>query len=187
VVEVVFSCPNTRCNKLFIAYSGERNMNRPQPLLLTRPHEPIPVPFDASVQSISPSFCKIYDEAHAAEEYGLFQICGGGYRKALEFLIKDYLISTRTDVDPDVIKKTMLGLGIDRYVNDPRVKEIAARATWLGNDEVHYERRWVDKDLSDLKTLIRLTQHWIVAEHLTAEALASMPRPGGTSCPTLLV
>ena len=71
----------------------------------------------------------------------------------------------------------MLATCIENYVTDPRIKEIAKRATWLGNDETHYQRRWIDKDLSDLKTLIRLTLHWIEAEHLTEEALKSMPAP----------
>ena len=28
---------------------------------------------------------------------------------------------------------------------------------WLGNDETHYERRWKDKDLDDLKVMINST------------------------------
>jgi hypothetical protein len=55
------------------------------------------------------------------------------------------------------------------------IKQVSERATWLGNDETHYQRRWVDKDLSDLKVLIDLVLHWIKMEHLTDEALNSMP------------
>jgi hypothetical protein len=71
----------------------------------------------------------------------------------------------------------MLGPCIDKYVADPRIKEVAKRATWLGNDETHFQRRWIDKDLRDLKTMIRLALHWIEAKHLTDEALKSMPTP----------
>ena len=28
---------------------------------------------------------------------------------------------------------------------------------WLGNDEVHYTRKWEDKDIHDLKSLIMMT------------------------------
>jgi hypothetical protein len=69
----------------------------------------------------------------------------------------------------------MLGTCIEEYVKDANIKVVAKRATWLGNDETHYERRWKDKDLNDLKTMINLVQHWIQAEHLTKEALKSMP------------
>jgi hypothetical protein len=88
------------------------------------------------------------------------------YRKSVEFLIKDYLIKNRPN-DKATIEAIMLGPCIENYVADSRIKEIAKRATWLGNDETHYKRRWIDKDLADLKTMIRLVVHWIDAEYLT--------------------
>jgi hypothetical protein len=136
----------------------------------------VPVTFTEPVKGISNTYCEIYEEAHKAEEFGLTQICGVGYRKALEFLIKDYLISLHS-ADQTTIEAMMLGPCIENYVTDPRIKEVAKRATWLGNDETHYQRRWIGKDLGDLKTLINLALHWIEAEHLTAEALKSMPSP----------
>lgn len=61
------------------------------------------------------------------------------------------------------------------HVSDTKVKQVAARAVWLGNDETHYSRKWEDKDLKDLKMLIKLTLHWIEMDELTQEALKSMP------------
>ncbi|MBI5787992.1 MAG: DUF4145 domain-containing protein [Candidatus Schekmanbacteria bacterium] len=99
-----------------------------------------------------------------------------GYRKALEFLIKDYLISEApNDATKDEIKKEFLGDTIKKRVNDPNVKSVAERAVWLGNDETHYERKWQDKDLSHLKQLIQLTIHWIEAHKLTEKFLNEMP------------
>jgi hypothetical protein len=95
----------------------------------------------------------------------------------LEFLIKDYLIS-KTD-DPtrhEHIKRKMLGACISDYVTDNRIKAVAERAAWLGNDEAHYVRRWDEHDIADLKRLIDLTVKWIEMELETGEALASMPR-----------
>jgi hypothetical protein len=69
----------------------------------------------------------------------------------------------------------MLGACIEEYVEDAKIKAVAKRAAWLGNDEMHYERRWKDKDLTDLIAMINLVQYWIQAEHLTKEALRSMP------------
>lgn len=90
--------------------------------------------------------------------------------------IKDYLISQHP-AEQTTIEAMMLGACIKKYVADPRIKEVARRATWLGNDETHYQRRWIGKDLSDLKIMINLVVHWIEAEHVTAEALKSMPSP----------
>jgi hypothetical protein len=101
-------------------------------------------------------------------------VCGVGYRKALEFLIKDYLIRKCPD-DRAAIEDKQLGKVIESYVEDRNIKEVAKRAAWLGNDETHYKRRWVDKDLSDLTRLIRLVRHWIEVADETEEALRSMP------------
>jgi hypothetical protein len=67
-----------------------------------------------------------------------------------------------------------LGKCIDTYINDLNLKECARRAAWLGNDETHYIRKWEDKDVNDLKTLIRLTVNWIENVLLTEEYISSM-------------
>ena len=69
---------------------------------------------------------------------------------ALEFLIKDYACLENPDKE-EVIKKTLLGKCINEYILDSNVKACAKRATWLGNDETHYVRKWTDQDISDLK------------------------------------
>jgi hypothetical protein len=174
-VEVVYLCPNSECDELFIGYF-EPLQNQGHLLIGSRPIEPTGIKFEDSVLNISPTFCEIYQEAHKAEQLGLTQICGVGYRKAVEFLVKDYLVTNRPEGEV-AIKKMMLGPCIAEFVEDQWIKEVAKRAVWLGNDETHYQRRWVDKDITDLKTMIRLTVHWIEAEALTAEALKSMPDP----------
>ncbi len=52
---------------------------------------------------------------------------------------------------------------------DLRVRQCAERAIWLGNDETHYERRWMGKDLQDLKVLTKLTVNWIHSEALAID------------------
>ena len=101
------------------------------------------------------------------------QIAGVGYRKALEFLVKDYC-SSKSPEDAEAIKKTMLGPCIDRFVSDENIKDCAKLATWLGNDETHYIRRWEDKDINDLKALIELTASWIQTSIKTDSYRASM-------------
>jgi hypothetical protein len=179
VLQVVYVCPNDQCQELFIAYftypSYQNDPNGAAYRLMTsRPVAPRTISFSQFVQDTSPAFCNIYNEAHTAEELHLTQVCGVCYRKALEFLIKDYLIKISPDNEAG-IKSTYLGPCINNYVTDEKTKQVAKRATWLGNDETHYERRWIGKDLAALKSLIDLVIHWIEAEHLTNEALKSMP------------
>ena len=117
---------------------------------------------------MNPFFTRIYNQALAVEGIGYDQLCGVGYRKALEFLIKDYCISKNPDRS-DEIKKKFLGTCIDSFVTDPNTKSCAKRATWLGNDETHYNREWTALGVQDLKTLIQLTLYWISSEILTKQ------------------
>jgi len=119
--------------------------------------------FPSEINEISPMFVKIYCESEFAEQESLSEICGVGYRKALEFLIKDYLIKKSSEKEKE-IKKKSLGDCIKELIDNTRIKEIAKRATWLGNDETHYFRKWEDKDLEDLKRLIEITVHFITME-----------------------
>ena len=52
--------------------------------------------FTVVIQEISFDYCSIYNEAHKAEQQGYLQVCGPGYRKALEFLVKDFLLHDKT-------------------------------------------------------------------------------------------
>lgn len=134
--------------------------------------------FDGRVRTLSPDFCAIYDEANRAEAFGLGRICGAGYRKALEFLIKDFLIRYKFIGNAEVaeqIATTPLAACIDRYVDDEGIKATAKRAAWVGNDETHYVRKWTDKDLSDLKDLIAITVLWVSLHTRLGGHLKSMP------------
>jgi len=153
------------CNRYFIAryrrHSGER-VDRFGKLKLFEcvPVTPTPAEIPAAVAGISPNFPKIYNQARAAEASGLDEIAGGGFRKSLEFLIKDYCVHLRPDED-EKIRITPLAKCIDRYVERPEIKTVAGRATWLGNDELHYVRIWESDDLKTLKDLIHLTMSWV--------------------------
>jgi hypothetical protein len=134
--EVLYQCPNSQCDEIFIGYFCHNNHGGAR-LFRTRPFEPAQITLAECIQEVSPKFCEIYDQAHKAEGYSLLQVCGVGYRKALEFLIKDYLIKKHPE-DEAAIKAKPLGKCIDDDVEDPKTKAVAKRATWLGNDETHY-------------------------------------------------
>lgn len=131
--------------------------------------------FSDIIKDVSPDFEKIYNQAFYAEQLSLDQICGVGYRKALEFLIKDYLMLDKDESEKEIIKKKFLNNCIQEDVSDNRIKEVAKRAVWLGNDETHYTRKWVEKDVSNLKATIDLTVRWIENEIETKRLLEDMP------------
>jgi hypothetical protein len=140
------------------------------------PQTPVALKFPL-IDLISARFSEIYNQAVAAEQYGLSDIAGTGYRKALEFLIKDYCVA----LDPsnsELIRKKFLKNVIDDHLEAGKLKMAATLTTWLGNDEGHYERRWVDKDLGDLKALLNLTITFVNEEIQLEQYIRSM-RPDG--------
>src|SRR3712207_6141464 len=113
--------------------------------------------FSPIIKTLSPIFYEIYNQAYKAQQLELTQICGPGYRKALEFLIKDYIMSKLDEGQRDSIKKKLLAQCINDNIENTQIQEVAKRATWLGNDETHYLKEWLDKDISDLVQTIDLT------------------------------
>ncbi len=175
ILQVIFRCPNEECGSIFIGFYLRKNGYRFYFKRL-EPYRPVFIKFSVITEAVSPNFILIYNQAYIAEQAGLKVICGAGYRKALEFLIKDYLISKITKrVEKEEIKKEFLSTVIEKKVDYVQLKTVAKRATWLGNDESHYERRWQNKDLTDLKKLINLTICWIEADKLTEDLIKDMP------------
>jgi hypothetical protein len=179
-LERLLQCPNAGCQHLFLA--RYRNLGGVYTLQNCVPAEICPAVQSETIKAISEDFCNIYDEAYKAEQQNLKLVAGPGYRKALEFLIKDYVISQFPEKEPEKIaahktsvENMQLGACIEKYVKSDQIKGIAKRAAWLGNDETHYVRKWEGKDLDDLKRLISLTLHWIEIEKLTADVVQEMP------------
>lgn len=133
---------------------------------------------DKDIESISPQFIKIYNQAKIAEQIKLYEICGMAYRKSLEFLIKDFAIyKNPNDKGKISANKYFLSNCIKDYYNKmPNVKKCAERASWIGNDETHYTRIWEDKDINDLKILIEIVIYGIKADILEKKYTSEMKK-----------
>ena len=177
-LKIVFKCSHEKCDELFISYY-QRVPSVGGPLdefnlLCSKPKACKFKDFDECIKTLSPRFEKIYNQAKHAEELDLDEICGVGYRKALEFIIKDYCKGENPSAIV-AIEKNELGKCITDYIEDEDIKNCSRRATWLGNDETHYVRKWNGKDIEDLKMLIDLTVFWISKKLTTKKYLAGMP------------
>lgn len=181
-LDCTYRCSNDECKHAFIAcyelsewqadtdaervvqaFGGRKcffKLSSTWPRLLTK------TTIASEVSALSHQFIEIFGQAEEAEAYGLIEICGLGYRKSLEFLIKDFCISEHPS-ETEQIKSLPLAQCITKFIKDERIDSCARRAAWLGNDEAHYVRKWADKDISDLKLLIRLTCNWIESSVLT--------------------
>jgi len=163
---ISWRCTNDPCQKLIVAHyywNGSYNLNVskyldgfskgpdwPEPILKLKSK----ITKEGKEKEIDSRFIQIYLESLKAEDMGLHEIAGMGYRKAIEFLVKDWAISNNQD-DSDTIKQAWLSKVIkDYYTGD--LKDILERATWLGNDQTHYKKLLEEYNTSDLKQLIEL-------------------------------
>ena len=178
-----------RCRRQFTAFYRRSGGNAPNglpnfELQCCTPLTPIAPVFDLVVNELSPNFVRIYTQSSAAEGYGLDDIAGPGFRKALEFLVKDYAIQLNPGHEEE-IKRMQLAAVIAKFLPGDKLMIVSSRAAWLGNDETHYERRWVDKDLQDLKKLISASVHFIAMERLAADLPTEMPPTGPPTLPVI--
>ncbi len=145
---VHFFCHN--CEKTFLGnyhigpYHGLTELMGFEPISRVEERE-----FPKHIKDLSPDFCNIYNQAYASQQYRLNDISGMAYRKALEFLVKDYAIFLRPD-DKDAIIKAPLSQCINNYIDNGKIKHLAVASAWIGNDETHYERKQQEYNVDDL-------------------------------------
>ncbi len=132
------------------------------------------IDIDKEIMEISQRFSEIYIQAMSADTLKFNELAGMGLRKALEFLIKDYCIFKYKEKE-DEIKSSRLIDCMNSYIDDNDIKEVAKRAAWLGNDESHYDKKWNDKDIEDLKELLDITIHFIVKKIKADKYITEMP------------
>jgi len=178
LMDAAFKCTRHTCARMFIGRYNRPSTQGNKATGTFKLQASVPLEFEkpsvySEIVELSPGFCDVYCQATAAEKYQLDQISGVGYRKALEFLIKDYCIHKNPD-KKDSIQSKFLGSCIKEFIDDQNIKVCAERAAWLGNDETHYIRKWDDKDISDLKILIELTIGWVRNNVLTEKYLKEM-------------
>jgi len=179
-LQIVNRCPKDDCGKIFLAmYAGVNQGMQHRNWYFYRTVEPGYPKYQIipeAITTLSEAFCAIYQQANIAEAYGLKEICGTGYRKALEFLVKDFVLSDDkiSDAEGKKIASMPLSQCINLHIKDTVTKEIAKRAAWLGNDETHYYKKWQDKDIEDLKKLLHITINAIDSQLIAEQYMEEM-------------
>lgn len=105
-----------------------------------------------SVLNSFPDFEEVYLQAKQAEIFKLDSVYGMAYRRALEFLVKGYLIKFRIKTEKEAYDMA-LHSAIDLLDNDD-IKYLAKASAWLGNDQAHTVKKWPEYDVDDLKSFI---------------------------------
>ena len=169
-------CP--RCSKVFLCtYIGTASYGsfpNEYDLVSITPKELVEANFSDAIKELSPTFVETYNQSLCAENSQLSQICGPGYRKSLEFLVKDYLCHKYPD-EADKIQAEFLGKSIKRIENE-KIRILAERSSWIGNDETHYQKKREDLDVSKMKAFIKAILTYIESELAFEEALSISPK-----------
>ncbi|GAK05651.1 phage protein [Geomicrobium sp. JCM 19037] len=173
LVECVHKCTNNKCNILFLShYKKVNSMYFDWQYNFSMPNFPERIEVADEIKSFSSEFEEIYNQAHLAEQDRLIHVAGMGYRKSLEFLIKDYSIEI-IGCDRERIEKMSLMACIKENFENTRIRDNAEKAAWIGNDETHFKRKWPDKDIDDLKLLLELTMNYMKMEVQSEEMVKS--------------
>jgi hypothetical protein len=145
-LDIAFRCANRECSHIFVArYLRDHGRPGQTPAYNFEgayPVTPVERTFAPEITNLSPNFVSIFTQAEAAEQAGLVEVAGPGFRKAFEFLIKDFAI-TKVPADAEKIKAQQLVPVVTTYLDGDKLPIVSQRAAWLGNDETHYHRRWV--------------------------------------------
>jgi hypothetical protein len=182
ILQLVFQCPNDACKRLFIAYYVENEVVEGSEIRIVYFHRGSAPQiyekrnFPKEITDISKKFEMIYNEAFEAEHRELYSVCGTGYKKALETLIKDYLMKDKRDKS-EIIALAEMSLSdcIDQNISSQEIQDCARSTEWFGKDGAEYIRAWKTKDLENLKDLIQLTMNWIQNELLTEKIKKNFP------------
>jgi hypothetical protein len=192
-------CPVKKCGKPFFAvyeepFSPIGMYNPDYQYSHSTPMTPDTYQRDEVLAELSPEFYDIMDQSLAAEQRRLDLIAGMGYRKALEYLVKDYVtreihqrlnaLSASGDAEAKekaaeewsaIVMQPLAN--IIKMIPHALLQQAAERAAWLGNDETHYTRLWNKHDVDDLKQLVFIVMNYMSMELKAQKYVDSMPKP----------
>ncbi|WP_319217256.1 DUF4145 domain-containing protein [uncultured Trichococcus sp.] len=112
--------------------------------------------FDEKIETLSPRFVNIYNQAYAAEQMNHIELAGMGYRSAMEILIKDYALSFELASKAD-ISKNNLNRSIETYFKDDQHSFISADVVRMfGNGFTHWDQDEESLSLEELKAYLEI-------------------------------
>lgn len=134
--------------------------------------------FPDLIKQSSPRFAEIYSESAQAEKLGLTELVGMGYRKALEFLLRDYLISKDPQIASKVPKMKLQDV-ID-HIDSGEIKVLSRVGNKIGNDETHYFKKH-DWTVNEMKSYIEAVMVFIMSDLRYQDALDKLAGDHGQS------
>lgn len=151
------------CNKITCSlyevlseyHNGSQSQGKETKLVFSYPIAKA-IPIEAQkLKSISPNFVEIYSQAMEAKALGLTHLVGPALRKAIEFLVKDYLLMTDA-MDEESLEKTSLRNCINTHLHNEDLIAVMDGAVAIGNDEIHWRKSHPDYDAEDMESFANI-------------------------------
>ena len=121
--------------------------------------------FPKEIKEVSPKFPSIYNQAAKGEHYGCIDIAGAGFRKAAEFLVRDFAIYKNENKKEKILNTLAARNVIRNFLSGySRISRAAMASLELGNDEAHYSKIYPEYSLKDLNDFIEIVVGEIVDE-----------------------
>ena len=173
VFSVLFSCS---CGNIFMSkyhlgncYYGKFSSE----YLLSVPNGFEGEKFNERINVVSKDFVEVYNQSLEAESLGLKAICGAGYRKAIEYLVKSYC-SLLDSENKEQIWNESLGATINR-IEDERMRALYFATKEIGNDQTHTVIK-LSEGIPEMKEYIQALVAYINFVGLSNIAANNYPR-----------
>lgn len=160
---ILCSCPVPSCGKFFTASYNWDLYSNSWELAGISFDNPLEIQLSPLISGISKNFSAIYDQSIKAEQSNLKELCWLGYSEALDILVRDFLIS-RFPSDAPILSDLPLIYCINDYINDERIKEIARRTGFRGNNNFFTLPKDEEINPEEVKRLIQIILRWIEIE-----------------------
>jgi len=176
-LDVMFRCPAAKCKYAFLTLYAVDHNAKTTFITIEFPRY-AQDDFPQNIKDISSSYCKIFNEAYAAEQAKLLEVAGLGYRKAFEILIKDYLRSQKSDDETPIYNAEELDvMTISQCIglmDSNKLASLSQMIPWLQNDVTCFANKWEEKDVADMKALLNVARHYIESELIGNHYLKEM-------------
>lgn len=161
-VLIQYSCA---CGKNFCAFYMQSNGSpdtSTHEVLYLYPNADVDITGLSELNRISPDFLAIYEQVLQAQKMGLDHIVGPGLRKAVEFLVKDFLLLDGVKTEEE-LEKLALRKAIELLDSSDLVTAMDAAAI-LGNDETHWKKQHPDYNLQDMLVFAEVAIHHMLGK-----------------------
>ncbi len=97
-------------------------------------------------------FRSVYTDLQFAIAYNIEGLIGVAYRKAIEFLVYEWLVYSTKKTAEEHNKNGLERLILDNFQGED-IADFGQKATWLGNDHAHYLNKHEEYNIADLEEL----------------------------------